>query len=83
MTILGDTPDRQWKLVDANGNEMPYTYASPGSAEFYRNNKRFAGGTVLVKEVFATTHAHVRLLGCSGGTATDAFNKDVPEQLAG
>jgi hypothetical protein len=26
---------------------------------------------------------NVRLLGCSGGAATDAFNKDVPEQLAG
>jgi Cytochrome P460 len=121
VTILGDTPDRQSNLVDANGtirkppdfrdwsqtlgtymvlapnrNEMHYTYASPGSAEFYRKNKRFAGGTVLVKEVFATTHAqlttgatgrrctwNVRLLGCSGGAATDAFNKDVPEQLAG
>jgi hypothetical protein len=84
VTVLGDTPDGQWNLVDANGtirkppdfrdryktlgtymvlapngNEMHYTDASPGSAEFYRKNKRFADGTVLVKEVFATTHAQL------------------------
>ena len=40
-----------------SGNEMHYTYASPGTAEFYRKNGRFADGTVLVKEVLATSHA--------------------------
>lgn len=39
------------------GEEMHVTYASPGSAEFYRKNGKFADGTVLVKEVFATDHA--------------------------
>jgi hypothetical protein len=42
-----------------NGDEMHFTYASPGTAEFYRKNKRFADGTVLVKEVFATNHARL------------------------
>src|SRR6266404_742363 len=38
-----------------NGDtEMHYTYASPGTAEYYRKNGKFADGTVLVKEVFAT-----------------------------
>jgi hypothetical protein len=46
--------------VDLNNNtEMHYTYASPGTAEYYRKNGRFADGTVLVKEVFATDHAQL------------------------
>jgi len=44
--------------VDLNNNtEMHYTYASPGTAEYYRKNGKFADGTVLVKEVCATDHA--------------------------
>jgi hypothetical protein len=36
--------------VDLNNNtEMHYTYASPGTAEYYRKNGKFADGTVLVK----------------------------------
>jgi len=46
-----------YTVLDPKGNEMHYTYATPGAAEFYRKNKRFADGTVLVKEVFATSHA--------------------------
>ena len=46
-----------YTVLDPKGNEMHYTYASPGTAEFYRMNKKFADGTVLVKEVFATSHA--------------------------
>ena len=43
-----------------NGDtEMHYTYAPPGTAEYYRKNKKFADGTVLVKEVFATDHAQM------------------------
>src|SRR5262245_50406207 len=41
----------------ASGDELHYTYASPGTAEFYRKNGRFADGTVLVKEVLSTAHA--------------------------
>lgn len=42
-----------------NETEMHVTYASPGAAEYYRKNKKFADGTVMVKEVFATDHAQL------------------------
>src|ERR1700740_2728770 len=46
--------------VDFNNNtEMHYTYASPGTAEHYRKTGKFADGTVLVKEVFATDHTQL------------------------
>ena len=46
--------------VDLNNNtEMHYTYALPGTAEYYRKTGKFADGTVLVKEVFATDHAQM------------------------
>ena len=46
--------------VDLNNNtEMHYTYAPAGTAEYYRKNGKFADGTVLVKEVFATDHAQL------------------------
>ena len=34
-------------------------YASPGAAEYYRRNGKFADGTVLVKQVFGTDHAQL------------------------
>src|SRR5262249_51834225 len=46
-----------YTILDPSGNEMHYTYASPGTAELYRKSGRFADGTVLVKEVLATAHA--------------------------
>jgi len=48
-----------YMVLDPKGNEMHPTYASPGTAEFYRKNKKFADGTVLVKEVLATNHAQL------------------------
>jgi Cytochrome P460 len=49
-----------FEVVDFNGDhQMHYTYASPGTGEYYRKNKKFADGTVLVKEVFATDHAQL------------------------
>jgi Cytochrome P460 len=49
-----------YSVVDLNGNtELHYTYASPGTAEYYRKNGKFAEGTVLVKEVFATDHGQM------------------------
>jgi hypothetical protein len=39
--------------------EMHYTYASPGTAEYYRKNGKFADGTVLVKEVFGSEHSQL------------------------
>jgi Cytochrome P460 len=43
--------------LDPKGEEMHVTYASPDAAKYYRKNGKFADGTVLVKEVFATDHA--------------------------
>ena len=46
-------------LDGKGGGEVHYTYASPGTAEYYRNTGKFADGTVLVKEVFGTDHAQM------------------------
>jgi hypothetical protein len=43
--------------LQPKGEEMHVTYASPGAAQYYRKNGKFADGTVLVKEVFGTDHA--------------------------
>jgi hypothetical protein len=48
-----------YMVLDPKGNQMHVTYASPGTAEDYRRNKRFADGSVLVKEVFGTDHAQL------------------------
>ena len=48
-----------YTVLNPQGNEMHYTYASPGAAEYYRKNGQFADGTVLVKEVLATSHAQL------------------------
>ena len=45
--------------AEPSGNEMHFTYASAGTAEFYRKNGKFADGTVLVKEVLVTSHAQL------------------------
>ena len=46
-------------MLDPNGNQMHFTYASPGAAEYFRNNGKFADGTVLVKEIDKTDHARL------------------------
>jgi Cytochrome P460 len=49
-----------YAVVDLNGGtDMHCTYASPGAAEYYRKNAKFADGTILVKEVFGTDHAQM------------------------
>ena len=48
-----------WVVLDPKGNQMHSTYASPGAAEYYRKNGKFADGTVLVKEIDATDHAQM------------------------
>jgi hypothetical protein len=49
-----------FSVVDLNGDtELHYTYASPGTAEYYRKNGKFADGSVLVKEVDATDHGQM------------------------
>ena len=49
-----------FSVADANGTvDLHYTYAPPGTAEYYRKNGKFADGTVLVKEVFGTDHGQM------------------------
>ena len=46
-----------FSVADLNGTvDLHYTYAPPGTAEYYRKNGKFADGAVLVKEVFGTDH---------------------------
>ena len=57
----------------SNGDtEMHVTYASPGAAQYYRKNGKFADGTVLVKETFTTDHAQM-----TTGDARWATNKTI------
>lgn len=44
---------------EAAGAEMHMTYASPGTAEYYRKNGKFADGAVLVKEVLGSDHGRL------------------------
>jgi hypothetical protein len=46
-------------VLDPKGDQMHFTYASPGTAEQYRKTGKYADGTVLVKEVFGTDHARM------------------------
>ena len=48
-----------WVVLDPKGNQMHVTYASPGAAEYYRKNGKFADGTVMVKEILKTDHAQM------------------------
>lgn len=49
-----------FSVADLNGAvDMHYTYAPPGTAEYYRKNGKFADGTVLVKEVFGSDHGQL------------------------
>ena len=44
-------------VLDPTGNQMHMTYASPGTAAYFRQNGKFADGTVLVKEIFIGNRA--------------------------
>jgi len=46
-----------YTVIDPKGNQMHVTYASPGTAEYYRKTGKFPDGAVLVKEIFGTDHA--------------------------
>ena len=48
-----------YTVLNPKGDQMHLTYASPGAAEYYRTNGKFADGTVLVKEVDGTDHAQL------------------------
>jgi Cytochrome P460 len=52
-TVLDATPMASGTPRSA---EIHYTYASPGTAEYFRKTGKFPDGAVLVKEVFGSDH---------------------------
>lgn len=46
-----------YMVLDPKGNQMHVTYATPGTAAYYRKTGEFPDGAVLVKEIFSTDHA--------------------------
>jgi hypothetical protein len=48
-----------YTVLDPKGDQMHVTYASPGTAEYYRKTGKFPDGSVLVKEVFGAEHAQL------------------------
>lgn len=48
-----------YTVLDPKGNQMHVTYATPGTAEYYRKTGKFPDGAVLVKEIFSTDHAQL------------------------
>src|SRR5260370_36421842 len=59
-----------YTVLDPKGNQMHVTYASPGTAEYFRKTGKYPDGTVLVKEVFGTDHARMTTgdAHCASGT---------------
>jgi hypothetical protein len=60
----GDYRDRfeflgTYTVIDPKGNQMHVTYASPGTAAYYRKTGKFPDGAVLVKEIYGTDHAQL------------------------
>ena len=62
-----------YMVLDPKGNQMHLTYASAGAADYYRRNKRFADGTVLVKEVLGTDHAQMTTGNANWATDTKVW----------
>jgi hypothetical protein len=48
-----------WWVADPTGPQLHITYASPGAAEYYRKNGKFADGMVMVKEIMKTDHGQM------------------------
>jgi hypothetical protein len=48
-----------WTVLDPKGNQIHDVFASPGAADYFRRNKKFADGTVLVKEIDETDHGQM------------------------
>ena len=62
-----------WTVLDPKGDQMHFTYASPGAAEYYRHHKEFADGTVLVKEINGTDHAQMTTGNANWAAKTNAW----------
>jgi hypothetical protein len=48
-----------YTVLDPKGDQMHLTYASAGTAEYFRKTGKYPDGTVLVKEVSGTDHAQM------------------------
>ena len=48
-----------YTVIDPKGDQMHVTYASPGTAAYYRKTGKFPDGAVLVKEIYGTDHAQL------------------------
>ena len=48
-----------YTVLDPKGDQMHVTYATPGTAEYYRKTGKFPDGAVLVKEISGTDHAQL------------------------
>ena len=48
-----------YAVIDPKVNDPPHSYACPGAVDSNRRNKKFADGSVLVKEVYRTEHAQL------------------------
>jgi len=46
-----------YMVLDPKGDQMHVTYASPGTAAYYRKTGKFPDGSVMVKEIFSTDKA--------------------------
>lgn len=48
-----------YTVLDPKGDQMHVTYATPGTAAYYRKTGKFPDGAVLVKEIYGTDHAQL------------------------
>ena len=59
-------------VLDPKGNEVRFTYASLGTAEYYRKTGKRADGVVLVKEMQVSTNRQIDCISCKvPATTTD------------
>lgn len=48
-----------YTVLDPKGDQIHVTYASPGTAAYYRKTGKFPDGAVMVKEIYGTDHAQL------------------------
>src|SRR5258708_32994152 len=60
-----------FSVVDLNvNNELHAVWAPPGTAEYYRKTRKFADGSVLMKEDLDTAHAQLTAGGGNAASGT-------------
>lgn len=48
-----------YAVLDPKGDQMHVTYASPGTAAYYRKTGKFPDGAVMVKEIYGMDHSQL------------------------